>query len=178
MKSRPILALENVASVYGGGKPWLGRAQPEVRAVDGVTFDVHEGEALALVGESGCGKTTLAKTVLGLLRERSGDIRLDGKLVSGLSPQQARLARMTIQYVHQDPGAALRHLRFVLPLDPEKLAEVPLNVRLYQVDALMRTGSETQARAMLIDLAEAYIGDPRVGDRLERYLGMVMPPRR
>jgi oligopeptide/dipeptide ABC transporter ATP-binding protein len=107
VKSDPILSLENVVSVYGGGRSWLGRAQPEVRAVDGVTFDVQEGEALALVGESGCGKTTLAKTVLGLLRERSGNIRLDGKLVSGLTPQQARLARMTIQYVHQDPGAAL-----------------------------------------------------------------------
>jgi peptide/nickel transport system ATP-binding protein len=105
--ARALLEVEEVVTRYGGGKKFLGKRRPLVQAVDGVSFSLKAGQALGLVGESGCGKTTLAKTVLGLVRETSGTVRLDGKIVSGLSAQKARAARATIQYVHQDPGAAL-----------------------------------------------------------------------
>ena len=81
-------------------------AQP-LRAVDGVSLSIQSGEAYGVVGESGCGKTTLARTLLGLQRESGGEILLDGKRVSGLAAAAARTARAAIQYVHQDPGAAL-----------------------------------------------------------------------
>ena len=105
--ARVLLEVEDVVTLYGGGRAFLRKPRPTVRAVDGVSLKLPAGQALGLVGESGCGKTTLAKTILGLIREASGTIELDGKIVSGVSAQEARASRSTIQYVHQDPGAAL-----------------------------------------------------------------------
>jgi oligopeptide/dipeptide ABC transporter ATP-binding protein len=102
-----ILELDGVVTLFGGEKPFLRPRRPLVHAVDGVSLALRPGEILGLVGESGCGKSTLGRTILGIQRETEGTIRLDGRVVSGLSPKAARAARADIQYVHQDPGAAL-----------------------------------------------------------------------
>ncbi len=102
-----LLELRGVAVHLGGKRRWLRRSTPPVRAVRGVDLDVRAGEILGVVGESGCGKTTLARTILGLQRETEGRITLDGEDVGGRAPREARRARKAIQYVHQDAGAAL-----------------------------------------------------------------------
>ena len=78
-----------------------------VRAVDGVNFDLDFGEAIGVVGESGCGKTTLMKTILGLYQPTKGDVIFDGVNLAELAPREMRQYRSNVGYVQQDPYGAL-----------------------------------------------------------------------
>ena len=78
-----------------------------VRAVDGVSFNLGYGEAIGIVGESGCGKTTLMKTILGLYQPTQGDVIFDGENLSELGSRQMRSYRSHVGYVQQDPYGAL-----------------------------------------------------------------------
>src|SRR5277367_5200095 len=106
-EASPLLELRDLTVTLAGQRRWLRRSAPPVQAVAGVSLSVRGGEILGLVGESGCGKTTLGRTVLGLQQETGGEIHFDGRLVSGLPPKRARAVRGDIQYVHQDAAAAL-----------------------------------------------------------------------
>lgn len=85
--------------------PWEGRAT--VKAVDGVNFDIRRGETLGLVGESGCGKTTLARSVLLLHRPTEGEIHFEGSDLCLLTSQEVRRIRARAQIIFQDPYASL-----------------------------------------------------------------------
>jgi peptide/nickel transport system ATP-binding protein len=78
-----------------------------VHAVDGVSFDLHYGETIAIVGESGCGKTTLMKSILSLYQPTEGDIHFEGMQLSELGRSQMREYRSQVGYVQQDPYGAL-----------------------------------------------------------------------
>ncbi|MBM6581884.1 ATP-binding cassette domain-containing protein [Microvirga sp. BT689] len=85
----------------------FGKPEGVVQAVDGVSFDIRRGETLGLVGESGCGKTTIGRAILQLNRITEGSITFDGKDLSSAAEPDARRARRRVQLIFQDPYASL-----------------------------------------------------------------------
>jgi oligopeptide transport system ATP-binding protein len=79
----------------------------QVRAVDGVSFDVHRGETVGLVGESGCGKSTVSKLLVGLEKPTAGTVRYKGREVAKMSPGELRRYRREVQIIFQDPYSSL-----------------------------------------------------------------------
>ncbi|MGY2976385.1 peptide/nickel transport system ATP-binding protein [Thermostichus sp. MS-CIW-37] len=103
----PLLQVRDLRTHYAVRRGPFGRQVGEIRAVDGITFDLYPGETLGLVGESGCGKTTLGRTLLRLVRASSGQVIYDGEELLRLPPQRLRRLRREIQLIFQDPAASL-----------------------------------------------------------------------
>mgnify|MGYP001609067307 FL=1 len=99
-----VNALKKHFPLHGG---LLGGTTGYVYAVDGVTFDIAKGETLSLVGESGCGKSTVGKSILRLFPITDGEVWLDGERVDDLPPRQLRPMRRRVQVVFQDPFSSL-----------------------------------------------------------------------
>lgn len=95
------------------GTGFLGKGAERVHAVDGVSLDVRQGETLGLVGETGCGKSTLARCITGLHPLSSGSITFDGVNISALSRRKMRPYRADIQMIFQDPYGSLNPRRRV-----------------------------------------------------------------
>lgn len=105
-ETRPLLSVENL-HVWFELKRWGFLHAGYVQAVDGVTFDLPLGGAIGVVGESGCGKTTLMKTILGLCRPIKGNVIFDGADLSDLTARRMQAYRGKVGYVQQDPYGAL-----------------------------------------------------------------------
>ena len=103
----PILKVENLRTWYPLRKGVFGRTYDYVKSVDDVSFDVYPGETLGLVGESGCGKTTLGRSILRLVEPTSGSVVFEGKDVSKMSDKDLREYRKKAQIIFQDPYSSL-----------------------------------------------------------------------
>ena len=152
MKSAPLLRVKDLHTHFqtGGGmfaeKTWL-------RAVNGVSFDIHKGEVLSLVGESGCGKSTVGRTLTHLEPATSGQAFIDGTDILPMSAKEFRPLRRDIQMIFQDPFASLNPRLTIY----KTLAE-PLFIH-------QLAGSTADARALISETLELVGMDPVVMDR-------------
>ena len=103
----PLLRVRDLRKYYPVRGGVLARPVAWVRAVDDVSFDIRSGETLALVGESGCGKTTVGRSVLRLIEPTSGEIHYDGQDLIALGRRELRALRRRMQIVFQDPYSSL-----------------------------------------------------------------------
>ena len=121
--TKTILEVTDLKTWFPIKRGILARTIGYVRAVDGVSLSVKRGETLGLVGESGCGKTTLGKTLLRLEKAQDGDILYDGRDIFALSQSELRGLRRRIQIIFQDPMSSLNPRMNVLDIVTEGLVE-------------------------------------------------------
>lgn len=102
-----LLEVKGLKTYFTAKKGFFSRAASDVKAVDGVSFDIGRGEVLALVGESGCGKTTVGRTILRLIPATEGSVHFDGTDVLGADRKSLFNLRKKMQIIFQDPFSAL-----------------------------------------------------------------------
>jgi peptide/nickel transport system ATP-binding protein len=107
-----IVVAREIAKYFDVSAPWLNRVlersgRQVLHAVDGVSFEIRSGETLALVGESGCGKSTVARMLVGLYTPTLGKVEFFGHDLREMSSAQGRALRQKLQMIFQDPYASL-----------------------------------------------------------------------
>lgn len=123
-----------------------------VRAVDGVSFDVRKGETLGLVGESGCGKTTVGRCIVRLIDATAGKIAFEGTDITGLRGEGLRSLRREMQIIFQDPYSSLNPR-----LSIRSIISEPLDIH--------KIGTRSERREMVADLLKRVGLDPKYADR-------------
>ena len=106
-RGEPLLSVRDLDVTYTLEKSFFGKPRKKLKAVDGISFDVYRGETLGLVGESGCGKTTLGRAILRLIDTASGSITFEGRRLDTLSEGEMRILRPQMQIIFQDPYSSL-----------------------------------------------------------------------
>lgn len=107
VEDKVILEVQNLKKHFDMTKGYIKKTTSKVRAVDGLNFQVYEGETLGIVGESGCGKSTTGQLILGLLDATEGHIYFRDQDIAGMSQQELRKARRDLQVIFQDPYSSL-----------------------------------------------------------------------
>ena len=149
----PVLEVRRLTKHFPVRKGVLAREVARVHAVDGISFAIAAGKTLGLVGESGCGKSTAGKLILRLIEPTSGEIRINGRRIDGLTRREMQPVRRELQVVFQDPYSSLNPRMTALDVVAEPL-------RNYE------NLTETETRARVAELFE------KVGlraDQLTRY---------
>ncbi len=106
-RERPILEVKNLTKRFAIHSGLLSRLVGRVHAVENVSFDLHAGETLSLVGESGCGKSTTGRAIMRLIEPTSGSVTVEGRDVLALDKREMREMRKSVQMIFQDPYASL-----------------------------------------------------------------------
>ena len=105
--AKPLLQVSNLKTYFPVKRGLLRSQVGNVKAVDDVSFTVHQGETLGLVGESGCGKSTVGRSILRLIDATAGNVLFDGEDVLEASSSRMKQLRKEMQIIFQDPGGSL-----------------------------------------------------------------------
>jgi peptide/nickel transport system ATP-binding protein len=135
LPNRPLLEVSDLKKHFPIRGGVLGQVTGQVYAVDGVSFDIHRGETLSLVGESGCGKSTVGKAILRLYDVTAGEVFLDGERIDNMPAGRLRPIRQRIQVVFQDPFSSLNPRMKVRDILAEPLTNFGLARGRRDVDA-------------------------------------------
>ncbi len=141
----PLVQINDIKTHFPIRAGVLQRTVGWVRAVDGVSFAINEGDCVGLVGESGCGKTTLGRTILRLIEPTAGEIHFDNKNITGMNGEDLRAFRRQAQMIFQDPYGSLNPRMTVgnivaEPLRIHKLAKTKADERDRVADLLKSVG--------------------------------------
>jgi ABC-type oligopeptide transport system ATPase subunit len=137
-EKKDLLEIKNLVTYFPVRSGLLQRTVAWVQAVDDVSFNIHAGETLGLVGESGCGKTTVGRSILRLVEPTSGSVIFDGKDVLALRRKELKDVRRDMQIIFQDPYASL---------DPR----VPIGESVMEGLNIHNIGSRRERRDLMID---------------------------
>jgi len=134
---RPLLEVRDLKKHFPLRSGLFGGASGYVYAVDGVTFAIGRGETLSLVGESGCGKSTVGRAILRLLEPTAGEVHLDGERIDNMPSARLRLMRRRMQIVFQDPFSSLNPRQRIRDVIAEPIANFGLAQGAAQIDDLV-----------------------------------------
>ncbi|NLS06936.1 ABC transporter ATP-binding protein [Rhizobium sp. P32RR-XVIII] len=151
--TQPALEVEGLTTRFDIRSGLFGKVNNRIHAVENVSFKLMQGETLSLVGESGCGKSTIGRSIMRLIEPKSGSIRIMGEEIMAMAPRQVRAARRNIQMIFQDPFASLNPRRSV----GQAIAEPFLTHRL---------GTKEQAERKVAELLEQVGLQPLMASRL------------
>jgi len=140
MPEVPLLKVNNLIKEFPLGGGLFAKPRARVRAVDDVSFALSRGETFGLVGESGCGKTTLGRLILRLVEPTSGDVEFDGQHILALGAKEMRLLRRRMQIIFQDPYASL---------DPRMKVNAIVTEPLYAIQNLAKSERKKVAAELI-----------------------------
>lgn len=129
VEQKPLLQIKDLKVHFVEEKTWYGKISKVKKAVDGVTFDVYQGETLGLVGESGCGKTTLGRSILHLIEPTAGEVYFQNQDISKIASKDIKKLRKDIQIIFQDPYSSLNPRQTIgeAIMEPMRLHEIYAN---------------------------------------------------
>jgi oligopeptide/dipeptide ABC transporter ATP-binding protein len=152
-EKEPLLSVRDLTKHFPVRSGMLGLGRAQVKAVDGVSFDIHPEETLGLVGESGCGKTTTGRAILRLVEPTSGQVRFAGRDVLAMGERELRALRRRVQMIFQDPFSSLN-------------PRVRVGEMLDEVLRVHRLGGDARGRRRRVgELLETVGLRPEYGDR-------------